>query len=79
MSPLVSEPHAASDVELARRIQLAFNQRSSGLKNVMPTVRGGTVILSGTVKSFYHRQLAIECARHIPNVYDVIDEIDVLG
>lgn len=51
------------------------------LRDVRAAIENGKVVLSGTVSSFYHKQLAQEAVRAIagPGEYEIINRISVRG
>mgnify|MGYP002725891478 CR=1 FL=1 len=61
---------------LARRVTNLLYRRLE-LRRVTVDVADGTVVLKGTVGSFYHKQLCFSGSRRIPGVYKLIDEIQV--
>ncbi len=67
-----------ADCDLENRLQseLSHNQRPS-LKRLHVDVAAGIVTLSGRVRSFYERQLAVQCCRRVPGVMQMIDAVEV--
>jgi len=64
--------------EIKRRITILLGQRGvSSLRRLNIDVEDGTVTLRGRVTSFYERQLCLSCCRHVPGVFNLVDEIDV--
>lgn len=68
----------SSDEEVCARVKRRIADRPELAAGVLVSVNAGTVSLSGAVSCYYHRQLAIEYAQHIPGVFHVVDEIDVI-
>lgn len=70
--------HVDADYELESRLQseLSKNQRPS-FKRLHVDVVAGIVTLSGCVRSFYERQLAVQCCRRVPGVAQMIDAVEV--
>ncbi|MEX2187226.1 MAG: BON domain-containing protein [Pirellulales bacterium] len=67
-----------ADHDLEQRLQseLSNNQRTS-LKRLHVAVASGIVTLSGCVRSFYERQLAVQCCRRVAGVTQMIDAVEV--
>ena len=64
LTPVPDTPH-----ELALRLRTFLSQRGvSSMRRISIEVQDGTVMLRGTVSSFYERQLCLACTRHIPGV-----------
>jgi osmotically-inducible protein OsmY len=65
------------DNELKRRIELFLQQKGvSSLPRLSISVEGGHVLLQGTVRSFYERQLCL-CCQHVAGVLRVVDDLKV--
>ena len=65
------------DNELKRRIELFLQRKGvSSLPRLNIEVEGGQVMLQGTVRSFYERQLCL-CCQHVAGVLRVVDELKV--
>jgi osmotically-inducible protein OsmY len=65
------------DDELERNVRLFL--RHSGHRPVQAVTvkaKNGVVILSGTVPSYFVRQLAIACARRVAGVRTIVDQIN---
>jgi osmotically-inducible protein OsmY len=69
---------ADSDHDLESRLQseLSNNQRQA-LKRLQVHVAQGIVTLRGCVRSYYERQLAVQCCRRVPGVRQMIDALEV--
>ena len=63
--------------DLARRITNMLWQRSE-LRRVNVEVDDGSVVLTGTVTSFYEKQLCISGSQRVPGVYRLVDRIKVI-
>ncbi len=65
------------DSDLKRRVELFLQQKGvSSLPRLKIEVEGGQVMLQGTVRSFYERQLCL-CCQHVAGVLRVVDELKV--
>jgi osmotically-inducible protein OsmY len=72
--------HAADPAayDLAYRVALFLQQRRlSAGSRLRIEARGGTLTLSGQVRSFHQRQLIHTLTRHVAGVLQVIDELEV--
>jgi osmotically-inducible protein OsmY len=69
---------AAEDHDLEHRLQseLASNRRPA-LKRLQVQVVHGIVTIRGCVRSYYERQLAVQCCRHVPGVRQMVDALEV--
>lgn len=66
-----------SDLDLKRRVELFLQEKGgSSLPRLSITVEDGQVMLRGTVRSFYERQLCL-CCQHVAGVLRVVDELKV--
>lgn len=66
---------ADSDIELQVRDKLTATRRDFG--NVAVLVKDGEVRLTGPVRSYHLRQMAIERTRCVPGVRQITDEMQV--
>jgi len=67
-----------ADRELSQRVHLFLSGRFQSVsRNLEVTARAGTILLRGRVRSFYHRQLALESTRRVAGVIQIVDEIVV--
>ena len=65
------------DSDLKRRVELFLQLKGvSSLPRLSIEVEGGQVLLQGTVRSFYERQLCL-CCKHVAGVLKVVDELKV--
>ncbi len=77
MSFGLTEPTDATSCDLKRRVMLFLSQRGvSSVRRLDIEVRGGTVILHGTVCSFYERQLC-HCCKNVAGVFNLVDKLKV--
>ena len=67
----------AADHEVLKRIRNFLCSKGYGLAKLQVQVEKGVVHLSGQVASFYEKQLAIACTRHVPEVRSVEVNVDV--
>ena len=67
-----------SDDDLERRVVSFLEARHvPGIRWIEVTAAHGIVRLTGTVRSFYQRQLCTHCVRRVAGVVDVIDDLTV--
>ncbi len=78
MSRVGTEPIDNNSGEIKRRIINLLCQRGvSSVQRLNIEVENGTVIVQGTVASFYERQVCLSCCQHVPGVFRLVDEIKV--
>jgi hypothetical protein len=66
--------------ELERRVRNFLDQRSiPSLRRLTVEAAGNSVVLRGTVRTYYEKQLAINCCQRVAGVLDVVDAIEVSG
>jgi hypothetical protein len=66
------------DRELERRVKNFLAQRSiPGLRRLTVEVDGHSVLLRGHVRTYYEKQLAVNCCQRVAGVLNVIDWIEV--
>lgn len=70
------ETVTGNDNDIARDVRLAYKSRNE-LKDVKVVVEGGTVRLTGKLKSTYDEINALRLARGVPGVRNVINELEV--
>ena len=64
--------------DLQRQVKLSLQQQSREIGHLLVELIGPEAIrLSGTVRTFYGRQLAITTAKRVPGVRQVTDDIMV--
>ena len=67
-----------ADETWARRVRLFLEGlKLAVLRRVRVGARDGTVIVEGSVRSFYERQLVIACSKRVAVVRNVVDRIEV--
>ena len=69
-------------VSMAKDVQPRAQEALAGspvfaLRELQVEQRGDTLLISGLVSSFYHKQLAQEVVRHAAEGVEVINSIDV--
>jgi osmotically-inducible protein OsmY len=68
----------SADADLEKRTRIFLAQKNvSAFRRIAVSVSEGTVRLRGRVRSFYEKQLCLNCCQHVAGVIRVIDEIDV--
>jgi len=68
----------ALDGEVASRARTALaNSPIHVLRNIAVERRKNTIVLSGRVDSFYHKQVAQEVVRHVAAECELVNGIDV--
>ncbi len=66
------------DRDLEKRVRIfLFGMRRAGLRNLDVHVQNGCATISGTVHSFYERQLALSCCQRVAGVLSVTDKVEV--
>jgi len=76
-APLVDDGKAA-DRELERRVGNCLSGLDlPGLGGLEVVVRDGTVVISGRVASFYHKQIATSCCQRVAGGSRVLNEVQV--
>jgi osmotically-inducible protein OsmY len=74
--PGFTESH---DRDLERRVANYLADRQvSALREIDIRADRGTVTLRGEVRSFYHKQLCLNCCRRVAGVLQLVDEVDVV-
>lgn len=66
-----------TDAELAHQVKHLLNKSRGGCQRVGVHVDAGAVRLSGSVGSFFLRQVAIGLAKQLSGVRHVLDELKV--
>ena len=75
---MVSLSDKSTDLDVKRRItNLLVQRNAAAFRKIDIEVIGGTVILRGTVNSFYERQLCLACSQQVSGVLKLVDEIQV--
>jgi osmotically-inducible protein OsmY len=67
----------AADAELAKAVQLFLNANRTGYRRIIVWAEEGTVSLSGSVRSFFLRQMAVVLAKRVAGVRHVVDGLEV--
>jgi hypothetical protein len=71
-------PSKEFDDDLLQRVMCFLNQQGHvSLRALELTVNRGEVRVRGRVPTFYIRQVALECIKHVAGVTRVVDLIDV--
>lgn len=64
--------------ELEQRVRRFLSDKNyQALGGLNIRADSGSVRLSGHVSSFYEKQLAISCVKHVPGVFDVRVDVSV--
>jgi hypothetical protein len=66
-----------ADSDLARRVSCELSAFCRGFRRIEAWAESGIVTLSGPVKSYYSRQMAVVTANRVGGVHRVIDNLDV--
>ena len=70
---------AVADLELQRRVRNFLQNRSMPQSsNIKIEAANGVVTLRGTHRSFYHKQLCINCCQRVAGVVQLIDATKVV-
>ena len=73
-------PGSLTDAELRHQLLHRIEQRSGGrIRGVDISVRGGKVVLSGRVNSYYFLSLALAAVRETVNPTDLELQVEVDG
>lgn len=76
--PQASEYLHQEQLDLARRVKNFLAGRNlPGLRRLEIEVDGNSVVLRGTVRTFYEKQLAVHCCQRVAGVINVVDGIEV--
>ena len=77
-APALFHEDRSADDQLANRIRLFAGVLNLGaIRNLHIQVRDGTATLTGIVRSFYERQVAIACVQRVAGVRHVNDRVSV--
>lgn len=69
----------SNDRDLQRRVALYLHERHRpGLRRLKVNAQSGTVEVSGTVATFYEKQLCQHICRRVAGVVKLIDRVEVL-
>lgn len=67
-----------TDRDLERRvIQFLLSKHRPGLRQLEVSAQQGTVVVRGTVRSFYEKQMCHDICRRVAGVIRLVDEIEV--
>ncbi|HEV3023193.1 MAG TPA: BON domain-containing protein [Pirellulales bacterium] len=73
-------PLFTSSDDLTHRARLFLAATNlPNLRRIRVDLAGDVVVLSGRVPSFYERQTAVERVRRVAGVFQVADQIEVVG
>ncbi len=79
-SETIAGASAAANDELLRRVrQFLIGSNLPGLRHIVVEVEGDTVVLWGSVRMFYEKQLAVRLSRRVAGVIQVVDLIEAWG
>lgn len=68
------------DDDLKHRVANCLGQRNmASLRRIGVEAKDGLVTLRGNVRSFYEKQLCLNCTRHVAGVIRLVDRIEVAG
>lgn len=80
MQPPRLEDRRHPDEHLSQAVRSAVKSRcGAGIRGLTVEVLGGTAVLSGTVSSFYGKQLMLHAAQQVAGVRQIVDEVGVIG
>ncbi len=72
-------PSTENDCELLERVLSSLCRRNyHAYRKLQIDVRDGIVIVQGRVPSYYLRQVAVECIKHVPGVSRLEDLMEVV-
>ena len=80
MMESVADARSSADVantELAKKVRLFLNANRTGFRGVGVWADEGTVRLSGSLRSFFLRQMAVALAKRVAGVRHVLDDLEV--
>jgi osmotically-inducible protein OsmY len=73
----ITEQH---DRDLERRVvNYLMGRQMPTLRQIHVEADQGTVRLRGEVRSFYQKQLCLNCTRRVAGVLDLVDELNVVS
>ena len=76
--PQATEYLRQDELDLARRVKNFLAGRNlPGLRRLSIDVDGSSVVLRGTVRTFYEKLLAVHCCQRVAGVINVVDGIEV--
>ena len=66
--------------QLRQRVRLFLSgSNQPGLRHIEVDAHGDTVTLSGSVRTFYEKQLAVRLSRRVAGVIHVVDSLEAWG
>jgi osmotically-inducible protein OsmY len=79
IAPRIRFPDShTADRELQRRIRTFLEQMHIPSSQLRVDVKNGVVTLRGSHRSFYHKQLCINCCQRVAGVVELIDSTKVV-
>lgn len=73
-------PPTEADSGLEQRvIRFLETKHVPGLRHLAVTARGGIVLLSGRVHTYYEKQLCNQCCGRIPGLQELVNAVEVAG
>ncbi|WP_391484821.1 BON domain-containing protein [Anatilimnocola aggregata] len=66
-----------ADAELAHQVKRSLNTNRSGFQRIDVQVDAGAVRLTGLVRSYFLRQVAVSITKQVSGVRQVLDELAV--
>lgn len=67
----------AKHVDLARKVRLVLSANRRGFGRIRVSAEAGVVRISGSVHSFFMRQMAVALATQVAGVRGVVDDLEV--
>jgi carbon storage regulator len=68
----------AADCELERRLKSFLEGLSlPALRDLEIEVRDGAAVITGRVRTFYHKQLATSCCQRVAGILNVLNQVQV--
>ena len=67
-----------ADADLNKKVKLYLCSNRPGFRQIGIGAKSGTVTLSGSVSSFFPRQLAVAAAKRVAGVRQVVDDLEVV-
>jgi osmotically-inducible protein OsmY len=66
-----------TNVEMANQVRRFLTTNRGGLQRVVVRAKDGEVEISGSVSSFFLRQMALALAKRVAGVNKVVDDLEV--
>lgn len=74
----IESPREKKDEDLKRRIiNFLFQRHIATLRRINVDVRNGTVEVRGKVKSYYEKQVCLNCCQRVAGVVQIFDKVQV--